>query len=235
MTENPAYVTIKVPMEDQVKTVDIEEPLLSPKRNYIKKGGASFGCLVIILLLSAVLLRTYWGRAKNTLTELPPHINTVLPIFPNRGIEKINSHTSSNVNHVYEAFAALPKAIGKGSAASLTTYKADGDWNAIKTTFITTARPYFERPGGQSAENKYEVTWNTVPESIIDIKAYYVQLCKKNPGYACVATRDSQNDLVYQMEFNNPHFIATLTVENFNLARQGVESLHLVIIETPKK
>lgn len=222
-------------MEDQAKTVDIEEPLLSPKRQYIKKGGASFGCLIIVLLLSAVLLRTYWGRAKNTLTELPPHINTVLPIFPNRGIEKISSHTSSNVNHVYEAFAALPKAVVKGTAASIATYKANENWETIKTSFVTTARPYFERPGGQAAKNEYEVTWNTVPESITDIKAYYVQLCKKNQGYACVATRDSQNDLVYKMEFNNPHFIATLTVENFNLARQGVESMRLVIIETPKQ
>ncbi len=236
MTENGGYATIKIPMEEQINTVDIEEPLLSPKRSYIKKGyGASFGCLTIVLLLSAVLLRTYWGRAKNTITELPPHISQVLPLYPNKGIQKITTHTSSNVNHVYEAFAALPKAIINGTNAALTAYKANGDWENIKQAFTTTAKPYFERPGGVLAENEYVVMWDTVPESISDIKSYYLQLCKKNQNYACVATRDSQNDLVFKMEYTKPHFIATVTVENFNLARQGVESMHLEIVETPKQ
>ena len=219
-------------MEEQINTVDIEEPLLSPKRSYIKKGyGASLGCLTIILLLSAVLLRTYWGRAKNTITELPPHISQVLPLYPNKGIQKMTSHTSSNVNHVYEAFAALPKAVINGTSAAITTYKSHGDISNIKQAFVTTAKPYFERPGGEIAENEYTVIWDTVPESISDIKSYYLKLCKKNQNYTCVATRDSQNDLIFKMEYTKPHFIATITVENFNLARQGVESMHLEIIE----
>lgn len=210
--------------------IDVEGPLLAPSRSYIKQGyGASCGCLIMILLGSALVMRVAWGPAKKTVETAPVTITETIPLYPKGGGYTISRRTSANVNHVLEAFKALPVGAYDGMTAVLEAYSGgDHTVSGLKNAFVSTAKPYFLRPGGREARDQYTFTWMNVSAGISDIKAAYLKDCKLKK-LVCTTVRDSQTDLQLTLSEPKNHLEADLKVENFNLTTEGVESVVLTV------
>lgn len=218
-------------------SADIEEPLLSESRHYVKKGYLSaLSSIIIIYILLAIGLRFAWGDTVSQLSVdlIPISVTNALPYTPNHPPSQIKIAKGDSKHVLLKSFKRAPfifiepiQAVFDARAKKT----SDRNFEEYKKIILNRLLDVFSHPDGADGYNTYTFIWNDSQSQLDDLIERVTKSIKKKK-YNMTTLNNNQNK--WDIEFRQKiDLYGTYTIENFNLTREGVEKI-TVTITLPK-
>ncbi len=219
---------LKGQSQEQSEVTDVQEPLLSEKRSYMKGGCfSSCGCLVIVVVLLLLILRITWGPATTTRSELPDNFPLIIPLYRSAEIQKIKVHTAVDVNRTYATFSAIPRLlINPLRAIRINSQSTTSSTHDMWKSVYNEVAKVFRSPATDETRDEYTILWGSIPDDIKKIQQFYVTELKKE-SFEIIERYNNTNN--FEAGFSGNGITGNIRIENYDLRQPGVEAIKLVV------
>ncbi|TAN33165.1 hypothetical protein EPN28_02885 [Patescibacteria group bacterium] len=224
---------------DLIKDVEIVEPPIGEiSKKYsafssIKRaclGGC--GCLLIVIIVGAIVLRLSMGSGPQNLKSVPENFPQDIPLYDKDNIERITFVSGKYKNRGVEIAAFFPKvilsplflAMNKDQLTPTSTDAGAGRLALAKNIWKMIASPVSDH------RDTVQIEWkNMNAEPYFVIGYYKVELQKK--GYKI--DLESESDTVKQFSFSKDEISGSMFASSAGTATQGTATAILTVNLSP--
>ncbi len=198
-------------MRSKIDKIEIKEPPLEEltrKRSCLRRSCfTGLGCVTIIIVISLILLKFTLGPQTREIKDLPDNFTDTVPLYNEKGIEKIEITIGQERNKGAEYAAFLPKlfispvlvAIDKDNSFIPELEDEDSDAGTLKTAWKKLIA--FMKAPVADHRDVYKIEWTLLSSKADFIEEYYMsELEKKGFDIGLVSKTDTVSQFTFSLD-----------------------------------